>query len=684
MQPRSHAPAPPLGQKHEPPPGQGSAPVPAARTAQGEDRVAAAQPAMPPGLYTLPPEPAASGPPVRTPTVQETPDPGSGYGQSPATPVPPGRSTAPQTGAILQTPATRDIPDTPGSGYGQSPAAPVPPGRSTAPQTGAILQAPTTRDLPDITGTSGSGYGQSPATPVPPPGRSTAPQTGAILQAPTTRDLPDNPATPESGYRQSAPAPVPHATPPGPAEPTTPGSDPGRPLPQTGIWAAIPPAPPTAPADSDERPDPLGAGYGPSQAPPVPRPGDAVAPEGDPGGPLPETGLLAAVPPVQHTLPPGHRFDLRGLRPAAQETLPPRRARGGLAVPAEPEAAVASPATPAKRVREPYLDNVKFVAIALVVAGHALWDTTNGVAGRATYLFIYTFHMPLFVIISGYLSRNFWTSSAKTNRLFDTLVIPYVVVEAGYGLLRLALDGKWSLSIADPAWLNWYLLALLFWRLSSPVWQRLRYPMAAALICCVVAGLAELPGTLSIDRFFGLLPFFVLGLILRPHHFELLHQKRARIAGAALLAAGFIAAVVLVALRPKISLGPIYFRESYADLGRGPFIGVAMKLVVLTAGAALAFAVLAVVPRRATWFSDLGTRTLYVYVLHGIPVLVLRDLGVLDLKVFQHPLGVASVVCGSVAVAIVLSLPQVRVGARWLLEPRLNWAFRKPQGSKPG
>nr|BFE86651.1 hypothetical protein GCM10020093_092520 [Planobispora longispora] len=123
---------------------------------------------------------------------------------------------------------------------------------------------------------------------------------------------------------------------------------------------------------------------------------------------------------------------------------------------------------PAKKKREPYLDNVKFVLIALVVAGHSLVPTFEAHSAKSAYLFIYTFHMPAFVLISGYLGRNFWNSNAKINKLVDTMLVPYVIVEIGYALLRYGLGQKWTLTIIDPAWLNWYLLALVLWRISSP------------------------------------------------------------------------------------------------------------------------------------------------------------------------------------------------------------------------
>ena len=166
-----------------------------------------------------------------------------------------------------------------------------------------------------------------------------------------------------------------------------------------------------------------------------------------------------------------------------------------------------------------------------MVVGHSLVPTLSADSSRALYLFIYTFHMPLFVLISGYLSRNFWNSNAKTNKLVDTFVVPYVIVEVGYAALRTALGQKWSLTIIDPAWLNWYLLALLFWRLSTPVWKRMKYPIPVAIAIYLFAGFSQIEGDFSMDRFFGLMPFFVIGLVMQPEHFEMLDRLWIKIVG---------------------------------------------------------------------------------------------------------------------------------------------------------
>lgn len=333
---------------------------------------------------------------------------------------------------------------------------------------------------------------------------------------------------------------------------------------------------------------------------------------------------------------------------------------------------------PPKRRRDPYLDNVKFVLIALVVVGHALVPTLDADSSRALYIFVYTFHMPLFVLISGYLSRNFWNSNAKTNKLVDTFLVPYVIVEVGYAALRFALGQKWSLTIIDPAWLNWYLLALLFWRLSTPVWKRMKHPIPVAIAIYLFAGFSQISGDFSMDRFFGLMPFFVIGLVMQPEHFAFLDRLWVKIAAVVTILA---AAATAILVAPKAPLAPFYYKNSYQDMDLSWWMGMGVRTGLLVCGLAMCVAVLALVPRGETWYSDLGTRTLYCYLLHGIPVLIAKDQGWLDLPWLHGPLGVMAIASSSFALAILLCLPETRTVFKWVLEPRLTWLYRRPSGS---
>ena len=52
-------------------------------------------------------------------------------------------------------------------------------------------------------------------------------------------------------------------------------------------------------------------------------------------------------------------------------------------------------------------------------------------ATRALYMLVYTFHMPAFILISGYFSRSYTGRPDQLRRLLTGIAVPYVVFEVG-------------------------------------------------------------------------------------------------------------------------------------------------------------------------------------------------------------------------------------------------------------
>lgn len=76
--------------------------------------------------------------------------------------------------------------------------------------------------------------------------------------------------------------------------------------------------------------------------------------------------------------------------------------------------------------RDISLDILKGFLIILVVLGHAIQDSTDF---EESYLwnFIYSFHMPLFIMVSGYLTKNKSLNFYGIEKRFKQLVVPYIV-----------------------------------------------------------------------------------------------------------------------------------------------------------------------------------------------------------------------------------------------------------------
>jgi fucose 4-O-acetylase-like acetyltransferase len=344
------------------------------------------------------------------------------------------------------------------------------------------------------------------------------------------------------------------------------------------------------------------------------------------------------------------------------------------AVLAAPEQAAPEQAGRPAKTRDPFFDNAKFIAIVLVVAGHAIEPLRDTREAHAVYLFFYMFHMPVFIIITGYFSRGFSFSSGKARKLITNLAVPYIIFETAYSVFRWAVGGKdFEISLLAPVWLTWFLMAVFFWRLSTPVWQQLRWPVSIAILIALLSGMNNLPGTFEMHRTLGLLPFFVIGLKLEPAHFALLRRPAVRRSAVLVLAGGV---AVAFAVHGHMSIEWAYWRHGNDYLGVSELTGTAMRLGMLAASLVLSAAFLALVPTRATWFTGLGAATLYAYLLHGFFVKLALYEGWYGAGALHTAAGVAAVAALSAPLTIALSQPAVRKRLRWAVEPTLSWAFR--------
>jgi fucose 4-O-acetylase-like acetyltransferase len=331
------------------------------------------------------------------------------------------------------------------------------------------------------------------------------------------------------------------------------------------------------------------------------------------------------------------------------------------------------PAVP--RQRDAYFDNVKFFLILLVVVGH-FWEVfkKDSYAADAAYSVVYGFHMPLFVFVSGYFSRGFMRSTDKFRSIFPTLIIPFAIFNVVYRCLNFIKSDVFRLhDFVRPQFLMWFIVALVFWRLSAPLWPHLRFPVTVAVFLSLVAGGWSFNSDSTLCRTAGLLPFFVLGLTIKPERVQAIRDRGwTRWAGAAVLAAALPIAYVWErgTVVPKIEHGVRLWNRGYESMDFTMQEGMAYRLLAMIFALVLGAAFLAVVPRGRAWFTEFGTRTMYVYLLHGLVVKSLYNAGVFDGRFIQSPPGLILVTIGALALGVLLGTPPVKRVTRWAVEPK--------------
>ena len=286
-------------------------------------------------------------------------------------------------------------------------------------------------------------------------------------------------------------------------------------------------------------------------------------------------------------------------------------------------------------------DNVKALLIFLVVTGHMTTDyAPDSWIVRWITVWIFSFHMPAFVLTSGILHKRYITKEAaaagakgQTALRWDK-IIGYIL--CAYALKALLYYSR-MLIWPDPPWhwlsehsIPWYLFVMAEYELLFYVMRRIdgrvkpAVIIALSFVLCSAAGYFRLPAGgdfLCLLRFFNFLPFYAIGYYLDMNAFnERLNDLRLKLAG------WFVMAVSLVAFAN--SKWSIYSwrkwftgRRSYEWLLEYFDFAVRsgwwVRLAVWGFSLLMAFAVIAVIPDRDLGrVSVTGQRTLGIYFWH--------------------------------------------------------------------
>lgn len=177
--------------------------------------------------------------------------------------------------------------------------------------------------------------------------------------------------------------------------------------------------------------------------------------------------------------------------------------------------------------RDQTLDGLKFILIFLVILGHLSYNDW----GAGINKIIYSFHMPVFVFLSGYFTSQNTDKEKQRKWLKRTLLVyifsqfAFFVMHVGYGLSQSYLRHEvFDLSLLSwrylyvPCIALWYLICLIYWRLS--VWRLFAKTKDIVLLCisislAIVSGFIPIDEEFAFQRTFSFFPFFVIGMLFR-------------------------------------------------------------------------------------------------------------------------------------------------------------------------
>lgn len=311
-------------------------------------------------------------------------------------------------------------------------------------------------------------------------------------------------------------------------------------------------------------------------------------------------------------------------------------------------------------------DNIKFLAILLVVIGHAinfLTETDGNMLEKSLFLTIYSIHMPLFIFISGLFLKPMDKSTKFPKQKVISYILIGIVLRIIMSVLRLVLGKNMNYSLLDMydsfTWFMWAMAVFITLMWIFREYNTKIILLVSLLIGCMAGYDKFLGDKLALMRIVVFLPFFVAGYMIKPESLAaFLSNKWVKVVSI-FVAVGFL---VLFFINTDIYqyLRPIFTgRNSFEVLGRFSKFGFAVRLFCYAISTLFGLSVMSLVPNiNIGIISKTGSKTLQIYFWHQVFLLLLSHFGVYGLisSVTGDTIATGVYILIAVAVTFVCSL----------------------------
>ena len=258
-------------------------------------------------------------------------------------------------------------------------------------------------------------------------------------------------------------------------------------------------------------------------------------------------------------------------------------------------------------------DNIKFILIFLMVFGHLIESFADDInLYKGLFVFIYAFHMPLFIFLSGLFYKK---SSVKKNMILYLILwfLVYCLNHLVYRYLRPSPPAFSPLLKLDG--LPWFMFATAaFYGLTGLLDQFDRKKvLLISLIPPLISGFFPvIRDAFALSRIIVYYPFFLAGSLIRANGvLKLKQNKTFRIIGITALAVWFICCMI----KPEYAA-----QLRHLFTGRNPFnpkyfpFGPVLRIACYGLTCALSAGIISLTPEKdIPYITVFGQRTVQVY-----------------------------------------------------------------------
>lgn len=259
-------------------------------------------------------------------------------------------------------------------------------------------------------------------------------------------------------------------------------------------------------------------------------------------------------------------------------------------------------------------DNIKAFLIFSTAFAHFLKQMPgfdgNTVAGYI-YIAVFSYIMQGFFLVSGFFSRNLDKCRQTAVKNF---LVPYVLFILVTNWVFIAIRGYGRGDFIIPSFALWFLFAMFVYKFALKTLVKIPYVLPLSAVLYLVAGMLPLNDAWTSSRICCFLMFFLAGYKLEWKHFKAV-RKVPKVYIFILLGV-LVLFSICVGHFGLFDEGMLYLKKPYAKYGFGFAEGMFWRLVIALAFAGWMIVFISLMPEKKTFMSDIGRKTITVYLLH--------------------------------------------------------------------
>lgn len=332
-----------------------------------------------------------------------------------------------------------------------------------------------------------------------------------------------------------------------------------------------------------------------------------------------------------------------------------------------------------------FWDNLKVLLIILVVVGHSVdFYTPTSQMMKDIYLFIYTFHMPLFIFVSGYFSKTMIDGKQFRIAKVISYFLLYLLLKLCFFVLSRYIFGdintqfRFFVEGGPP----WYLFAMGVWLCISYVIHNIKpvIVISFSITIGVLVGyykIVTVVDLFSLTRILVFFPFFISGYYFNGKDLIKI-LKCVWLKWFSLITITIVFVVIFVYGRDIYTLRGFFTgRNSYIALGEPVFGGI-YRFLFYGLSTILSLAIMYITPNGRIFITKFGNRTLQVYFIHYLVLMIYQhyNLDIYLMNVFPYNWELVYL-CLAVGLAFVLSLKIFEFPFKKIMGLKLNKILRK-------